>query len=318
MACPVLGDRSIVQRLKSLSMTDISARRRWSGRFLIGAAALALPLTGSISYAQSEPAPPAPPVPPVPAVAPVPPAPAAPEVTISEDGTRKIVRIERRIPASGEDKERRIEKRIIVHPGAKLSAERRAKLEKHMAQDKHGRRLTHRIVKKDGKFYKDGREMSAEERAEFEAEMKELRKELHEKLGKDGELHRELERELGEHSAFQKEMREKLGADSEFRREMLQVAAEARAEAHAAAKARAHAPMVTVRCREEQKEVAETVVARDGKQHIFVCNSLATAEAKRAIAVARAEIARTRTLSDSQRAEALRSLEDAENETRAD
>ena len=73
-----------------------------------------------------------------------------------------------------------------------------------------------------------------------------------------------------------------------------------------------------VRCREGQKEVAETVVARDGKQHIFVCNSLATAESRRAIAVARAEIARTRELTDHQRAEALRSLDEAEREARAD
>jgi beta-lactamase regulating signal transducer with metallopeptidase domain len=63
MACPVLGERSIVHRLRSLSMSETSRRRRWFGRTLVGASALALPLTASISYAASaaqEPAPPAP------------------------------------------------------------------------------------------------------------------------------------------------------------------------------------------------------------------------------------------------------------------
>ncbi len=81
MACPVLGERSIVHRLRSLSMSERSHRRRWFGRSLIGASALALPLTASISYAAAEtrfssPLPPAPPQPVAAPVAPLPPAPA--------------------------------------------------------------------------------------------------------------------------------------------------------------------------------------------------------------------------------------------------
>ena len=90
------------------------------------------------------------------------------------------------------------------------------------------------------------------------------------------------------------------------------------ADAHAGARAAARAPKVTVQCRQGQQEIAQTVVAKDGRQRIFVCNSLATAEARRAIAVARAEIARTRELTDRQRAEAMRSLDEAERESRAD
>ena len=90
MACPVLGDKSIIQRLRNLTMTDISPRRRWTGRALLLTGALALPLTASISYAEIVPEPPAaplaphaptPPDPPhaaalsVPPVPPVPPAP---------------------------------------------------------------------------------------------------------------------------------------------------------------------------------------------------------------------------------------------------
>jgi len=85
MACPVLGDKSIIHRLRNLAMADITRRRRWLGRGLIGAGALALPLTGSFSYAAGAqmPEPPAPPAPPE-AVAPpeaaTPPAAGEPEV----------------------------------------------------------------------------------------------------------------------------------------------------------------------------------------------------------------------------------------------
>lgn len=61
-------------------MSERSHRRRWFGRSLIGASALALPLTASISYAAvetrfSSPLPPAPPQPVAAPVAPLPPAP---------------------------------------------------------------------------------------------------------------------------------------------------------------------------------------------------------------------------------------------------
>ncbi len=55
MACPVLGEKSIIHRLRSLTMTDVSSTRRKLGLAAIGAGALvALPLTASISYAQNE------------------------------------------------------------------------------------------------------------------------------------------------------------------------------------------------------------------------------------------------------------------------
>jgi len=76
MACPVLGDKSIIHRLRSLTMTEPSSQRRLLGRLLLGAGVLALPLTASISYAaQDTPAQPAPPAPPA-----APAEPAAPTV----------------------------------------------------------------------------------------------------------------------------------------------------------------------------------------------------------------------------------------------
>ncbi|EAQ30378.1 ankyrin-related protein [Erythrobacter sp. NAP1] len=108
MACPVLGEKSIIHRLRSLKMNDTPKSRRLAGRLMLGAAVVALPLTASISYAASEaPLPPAPPAPPSVSVAPpaspaAPIAPAAPlvqeieevdpdvdvDVEVSEDGTR--------------------------------------------------------------------------------------------------------------------------------------------------------------------------------------------------------------------------------------
>jgi len=55
MACPILGEKSIIHRLRSLSMSDVSRRRRILGRLLFGAAAVAVPLTASVSYAQADP-----------------------------------------------------------------------------------------------------------------------------------------------------------------------------------------------------------------------------------------------------------------------
>ncbi|KRA83172.1 M56 family metallopeptidase [Altererythrobacter sp. Root672] len=85
MACPVLGERSIVHRLRSLSMGDISERRRWLGRGLIATSALALPLTASFSYAAGaqEPEAPVPPEAPAAVEPPVPPeAPVAPDAPL--------------------------------------------------------------------------------------------------------------------------------------------------------------------------------------------------------------------------------------------
>ncbi|GAA0277600.1 hypothetical protein GCM10009127_18020 [Alteraurantiacibacter aestuarii] len=81
MACPVLGEKSIIHRLRSLTMSDIPSGRKKLGIIAIATTALAvLPLTASISYARNE-APDAP-LPPVPPVAPL--APLAPEAPVAQ------------------------------------------------------------------------------------------------------------------------------------------------------------------------------------------------------------------------------------------
>jgi hypothetical protein len=118
MACPVLGDASIIHRLRSLTMSDISPRRRLIGRALIGASALALPLTASFSYAaaqaQDNDAPPPLPAPPAAVAPPAPPAPPAPEarderrvqrVVLRHPEARRNQRIERRFALRGDGRQ---------------------------------------------------------------------------------------------------------------------------------------------------------------------------------------------------------------------
>jgi len=109
MACPVLGERSIVHRLRSLSMSEMSPRRRWFGRTLFTAGALALPLTASISYAVAQ-------VPPAPPIASIDPdAPEAPEAPEARDGDERHVRtiVIRR---DGEDGEPIVRRFVMRHP----------------------------------------------------------------------------------------------------------------------------------------------------------------------------------------------------------
>ena len=120
MACPVLGEKSIIERLRSLSMSHSSPRSRIAGGAVLGAALMILPLTASISYAASEtaqeiPEPPAPPAPPGPPEAPLPPVPPLPpEAPTPPEGAGNVEVIERVF--TGEDsKEKRV--RMVVRSG---------------------------------------------------------------------------------------------------------------------------------------------------------------------------------------------------------
>lgn len=83
MACPILGEKSIIHRLRSISMPEPTQTRRRLGRGLLIGAALALPLTATIGYA----APDAP-------EAPTPPtAPAAPEAPDAPKVNKQVHRV---------------------------------------------------------------------------------------------------------------------------------------------------------------------------------------------------------------------------------
>lgn len=84
-----IGEKStLIFRLRSLAMTDITPRRRQIGRAALACAALTLlPLTASVSYAVVQPDPPAPPSPPAP--------PASPEIDMTAAPGEYVRRIER-------------------------------------------------------------------------------------------------------------------------------------------------------------------------------------------------------------------------------
>jgi beta-lactamase regulating signal transducer with metallopeptidase domain len=135
MACPVLGEKSIIHRLRSLSMSDISPRRRLLGRLLLAGGAIAVPLTASVSYAAAEvqplervPLPPSaaalPEAPEAPQAPEAPEAPAAPGLSEREEN----VRIRRIVREGGEGDHPRIVRHAELR-GESLSEEQRAHFE---------------------------------------------------------------------------------------------------------------------------------------------------------------------------------------------
>ncbi len=175
MACPVLGDKSIIHRLRSLTMSDQTPRRRIAGRALLGAGILALPLTASISYAESQvPAPPAPPAAPsVSAVAPAPPAPPVPPTPVM---AQTIITVD---PDTGEKRVIETDKKVIVITDVETDAE--ADVDVDVDVEEIERRITNRS--QNIRIVNKGRRMS-------EAEMDEIMVEVHASLA---EAQKELE-----------------------------------------------------------------------------------------------------------------------------
>lgn len=158
MACPVLGDKSIIQRLRNLTMNDLSVRRRRMGGAFVGLALLTLPLTASITYAQANEVdgidppvvPPAPPAPPAAPEAPIaPPAPAAPVAPLAAvDPSADVGHIELR----GKEDGARIRHKFVIRssdgealaPDSPEFKKRLAELDKHLAElDAHVGGMAH-------------------------------------------------------------------------------------------------------------------------------------------------------------------------------
>ncbi|WP_454596954.1 M56 family metallopeptidase [Qipengyuania sp. SM2507] len=252
MACAVLGDKSIIHRLRSLTMADISPRRRFAGRALLAGAALALPLTASISYAETispeapavptaPQAPTAPPAPNAPPATPAPPAPPAPPV---EPELNIDLTIEREV-------ETRVERELDAAEAGLEAAERHV-----LRTREHG--------------------MTAQERAELRADMAQLRRDLAE----GGELRREIRL--------------------------------------AVSQGRAAAPEVVMTCQQGQTEIVRSGTTGAGREALFVCEAAALETARAAIDSARRTIRSDRNLSEAERAEALRSLDEALAEIRSE
>lgn len=157
MACPVLGEKSIIHRLRSITMNNPSRRQQWLGRGLMAGALVALPLTATISYADAPPEVPAAPAVPVAPAAPQ--APDAPQPPLAPDAPNAEFVWEEKVESDAPEdaKVRTVVVRKVheAEPGTHKDHEVR------------------RIVIKDG----EGK-LSPEERAEMEREIREAMKEM--------------------------------------------------------------------------------------------------------------------------------------------
>ncbi|MFW2350389.1 M56 family metallopeptidase [Qipengyuania sp.] len=152
MACPVLGDKSIIHRLRNLPMTDDSRRRRIAARGAVGAALLALPMTASICYVGAAPAlahetPPemtevvAPVAPVAPPAAPAPPAMVHHAALTYLDGEAMAEHLRERVEAGRERAELAREKSELARERAGEARDRAAELrERHDESYAEGRR----------------------------------------------------------------------------------------------------------------------------------------------------------------------------------
>ena len=263
MACPVLGDKSIIHRLRSLSMSDISPRRRLTGRAAIASAFLAVPLTASIAYAESAQS-----------------AFAASAQTAEVDEwtdadvqqeQEEMAQVEIEIEREFDEAERELDQaeRDFDEAERKL-----VEIEREIERGEDGK-LVERKIRYNGKGWED---MSDAERAEVREEMAELRQQFAE--------------------------------DGEMRREIRIAVAEAQADAReAVAEAMATAPRVVMKCKDKENLVT-TEQDSDGKVMMFVCEANADKLALNALRSARSAIAIERNLTDRQRAEALRSIDE--------
>ena len=187
MACPVLGDKSIIHRLRSLNMNDVSPRRRLASRLTIGAAFVALPLTATVSYAAAEidfevpappPAPLAPPAPPVPD-APLPPAahlaPDAEQMELQEE----MAEVDRELDEVREELrqvERELDEMEDIDDDSVVVIGKNGRVTRSVHQEVH-REMAH---------------LSAKERAEVKTALRIAMNELRTQLGENGEMRKTI------------------------------------------------------------------------------------------------------------------------------
>ena len=292
MACPVLGDKSIIHRLRSLPMTDHSRRRRFAVRGAVAAAVFALPMTASIGYAEGiaahvpeEPfALQTPVAPPQPLAPEAPDAPQAPEPPSDREF---VAAMERTIEREFDRAERDIER---AERELERARESMARVERDPA----------RHARWDGRNWD---QMSDKEKRAFKKEMAQLR----EDLADGGKVQRELQQIEARQVDRAESRREVQLALAEAHAEVAQVRAEAVAE-----KAIASAPKVVMKCLDKDRAVTTKVDAK-GRTTMYVCESYGDTVALKALKHTRESLAADRNWSDEMRAEILADI-DAEIE----
>lgn len=289
MACPVLGDKSIIQRLRNLKMNDDASNtksRKMASRLMLGTAVLALPLTASVTYAESlAPVPPTPPA--VTALAPTPPAPPAPPAVLG------LVQAAPEAPEPPEPpqppepgEEREVTTIVTVDPDTgetktvdiKGDGKRTAK---YVVKDKnvmilHGEdgETPHKSRYKTVKIVNRGEKM---DEAELELVLKEVREEMAEVDKELKELHVELEAMEG--------------------------------EAEWTAMAKEGRTVVKMECDSRSDEVATTKELKDGTTKVMICQSRIMAHALEGLKQARAAIAENPEIDGKMRKEILKELD---------
>lgn len=293
MACPVLGEKSIIHRLRSLTMSDLSPRRRTAGRALLGAGLLAIPLTASVSYAATEaasaaaaeapqaPEPPAPPPPPPGGPeAPLPPPPPPPPGVIMIDTRTGTVtgagegegagdaQVTEQVWRDADGKERRMKIVMRGGPGHAGAPEHRAQMQKHFEA------------------------LRSDDKAEREAAIAALRAEL------------DAGRARGDVMMFRRHLGEPGAGPMPPMPPMPPV-------------------MVMSGCTPGSSEMVETSEDKEGRQKVVICHKriadasragmeearAGLAEARAGLEEARAEIARDKDLSEATRQQVLRTLD---------
>lgn len=251
-------------------MSDISPRRRLAGRFMAGAALLALPLTASITYAAPEapeapsaPAVPLPPAPPVPPAAPL--APEAPEAP----------------PAPGVEEDFEMAFAGVDEDGDPATASVDRNVSVWVVKDEDGkekRKVVTRRVVRDA----DWEGMSAEERARLHEKMEKL----HEKMAEKGEWQREMHEAMIE------------------AREGQRIAIIEMERAHKDMKG-----MTRIEMSCEGDEPVTERTTKDGRKVVMMCTSQITASALEGLKEARKAIAQEKGMSEEIRKQVLESID---------
>tara|TARA_B100000678_G_scaffold173420_1_gene144700 strand:+ start:202 stop:1920 length:1719 start_codon:yes stop_codon:yes gene_type:complete len=300
MACPVLGDKSIIHRLRSLTMSDISPRRRIAARVLTIGALAAMPLTASISYAETAmgaevpDAPPSPAAPTAPVALEAPVAPEAPLAPVAPTAPEQVFTI--KDEDGGKSRTIEVERKVVTDDAGQSTEHTSYKINGREATPKERAKLEVQVKKLSAKAEKSERAASKwrvkadrmrakaekEWQAEFAEEWADARIELREEM-------EDVRRELSETGELDKQTRLELAKAVDGIRD------------------------VRFDCGAGERPLQEWIDA-DSEKAIASCVNVALASAKGALAQARRSIERDRSLSERERAEALRSLDEAMRE----
>jgi len=300
MACPVLGDKSIIHRLRSLKMTEQSSgspdqirRRRLGSRLLLGTAIVALPLTASISYAESKPV--AATVPPVPPAAPM--APLPPQITASGLQAAFPESPEPPVPPAppeAPDGDETVATAIVtVDPDTgetetvktKVRNNGPVSVEKIKTKDKTFTVITELDEENDGKRKVKSRYQTV-------------------KLVNTGSPMSEEDRE-----ELLADLRESLAEADEAIEGLPETLAEAMSEIESTEGSLRNRTVVRMSCKSGSDQISETTTTADGFTEVTICQSRIMVEALKGLKEARKAIARNVEIQGDMRSDVLKELD---------